>query len=107
MKLSIRTKLVLLFFLIISIVVALISGQAYRIAVKDMSNNAKSNTRIYAKNVSDIIQERLNAIKEKVLMAEMNENLMRSSSSVVFDRSPELLSITKYFFNTLDSEASE
>lgn len=107
MKLSIRTKLVLLFFLIISIVVALISGQAYRIAVKDMSNNAKSNTRIYAKNVSDIIQERLNAIKEKVLMAEMNENLMRSSSSVIFERSPELLSITKYFFNTLDSEPSE
>ncbi|MEI6093748.1 MAG: hypothetical protein WCQ47_08765, partial [bacterium] len=107
MKLSIRTKLVLLFFLIIAIVVALISGQAYRIAIKDMSNNAKANTRIYAKNVSDVLQERLNAIKEKVLMAEMNENLLRASSSVIFERSPELLSITKYFFETLDSQPDE
>ena len=89
----------LLFFLVF-IAVALVSGQSYRIALKDMSNNAKANTRTYAKNISDVIQERLDSIKEKTLMAEMNENLMRSSSSVVFERSPELLMVSKYFFAT-------
>ncbi|MEI6079522.1 MAG: ATP-binding protein [bacterium] len=107
MRLSIRTKLVLLLFFLIFIAVALISGQAYRIALKDMSNNAKANTRMYAKNISDVIQERLDAVKEKVLMAQMNENLLRSSSSVIFERSPELLSITKYFFDTPYSAPSE
>jgi len=96
----------LLFFLIF-IAVALVSGQSYRIALKDMSNNAKANTHTYAKNVSDVIQERLDAIKEKTLMAEMNENLMRSSSSVIFERSPELLAVTKYFFATPYSQPEE
>ena len=107
MKLSIRTKLIMLLFFLVFIAVALVSGQSYRISMKDMSNNAKANTHTYAKNISDVIQERLDAIKEKALMAEMNENLMRSSSSVIFERSPELLAVTKYFFATPYSQPEE
>jgi signal transduction histidine kinase len=99
--LSIKTKLTLLIFFIVLLSIALISGQAYRIAVKDMSNNAKANTRSYAKNISDIIQNRILGIKEKVIMAEMNESRFKTgSSSVVLERSPEIIAIVKYFFDT-------
>lgn len=99
--LSIKTKLTLLIFFIVLLSISLISGQAYRIAVKDMSNNAKANTRSYAKNISDIIQDRIIGIKEKVIMAEMNESRLKSgSSSIILERSPEIIAIVKYFFDT-------
>jgi hypothetical protein len=99
--LSIKTKLTLLIFFIVLLSISLISGQAYRIAVKDMSNNAKANTRAYAKNISDIIQDRIIGIKEKVIMAEMNESRLKSgSSSIILERSPEIIAIVKYFFDT-------
>ena len=98
---SIKTKLTFLIFFIVLLSIVLISSQAYRIAVKDMSNNAKANTRAYAKNISDIIQDRILGIKEKVIMAEMNESRIKSgSSSIILERSPEIIAIVKYYFDT-------
>ena len=96
MKLSIRTKLILLLVLLISICIALIFGQAYNVAFKDMANNAKSNTRLYAKDISLLIEERLENIKEKVLLAVVNERIISSGAEVIFERSPEVLAIAKY-----------
>ncbi len=96
MKLSIRTKLLILLILLISICITLIFGQAYKVAFKDMSNNAKSNTRLYAKDISALIEERLENIKEKVLLTVVNDRVVDSGADVIFERSPEVLAIAKY-----------
>ncbi len=96
MKLSIRTKLLLLLVLLISICITLIFGQAYNVAFKDMANNAKSNTRLYAKDISALIEERLENIKEKVLLAVVSDRVIASGSEIIFERSPEVLAIAKY-----------
>ena len=97
MNISIRTKLILLLFALISLSIALISNQAYKIALKDMSNNAKFNTRLYARDISSLIEERLDNIKEKTLFALLNEELKSSGSSVIFERSPEILAVARYY----------
>ena len=96
MRLSIRTKLILLLVLLISICITLIFGQAYNVAFKDMANNAKSNTRLYAKDISSLIEERLDNIKEKVLIAVVNDRIVTAGADVIFERSPEVLAIAKY-----------
>jgi signal transduction histidine kinase len=97
MRISIRTKLILLLFALISLSIGLISNQSYKIALKDMSNNAKFNTRLYAKDISSMIGVQLDNTKEKVLFILLNEDLKRSSSAVVLERSPEILAVAKYY----------
>jgi len=97
MKISIRTKLILLLFALISLSIALISNQAYKIALKDMSNNAKFNTRLYARDISSLIEERLDNIKEKTLFTLLNEEAKSSTSSIIFERSPEILAVARYY----------
>ncbi|MBN1115359.1 MAG: hypothetical protein JXA66_08465, partial [Oligoflexia bacterium] len=103
MRLSIRTKLILLLFILMVVTILLISGQAYKVALKDMSNNAKANTRTYARNISKIIEERMQTVKEKILFAVLNEEIVRNGSTLIFKRSPEVLAIIEYHFPTLHS----
>jgi len=101
MKISIRTKLILLLFALISLSIALISNQAYKIALKDMSNNAKFNTRLYARDISSLIEERLDNIKEKTLFTLLNEQAKPSTSSIIFERSPEILAVARYYLQNI------
>ncbi len=98
MRISIRTKLILLLFALISLSIALISNQAYKIALKDMSNNAKFNTRLYARDISSLIEERLDNTKEKTLFTLLDNGEKGSTpAGLVFERSPEILAVARYY----------
>ncbi len=99
MRISIKTKLILLLFVLISLCIVLISNQSYKIALKDMSNNAKFNTRLYARDISSMIEVQLDNIKEKVLFILLSEDLKRSGASIVLERSPEILAVARYYLN--------
>lgn len=88
MKISIRFKLIILLFVLIALSIGLISLQSYKVALKDMSSNAKEITRIYAKNISNLIEERLQTVKEKTFFIASN-----SSSSTIFEKAPEILAV--------------
>jgi len=89
MKISIRTKLIVLLFALISLSIGLISLQAYKVALLDMSSNAKEITRIYAKNISKLIEERLQTVKDKTFYIANNS----INNSVVFEKAPEILAV--------------
>ncbi|MFH1223155.1 MAG: ATP-binding protein, partial [Pseudomonadota bacterium] len=103
MRTSIRTKLILLLFILITVSIFLISSQAYKVALKDMSNNAKSSTRLYAKDISNLIEERLQTIKEKTLFVAVNENSFSSGSYIIFERTPEVLAVARYFISPTEA----